>query len=114
MRLILFIILLNTVSAFSQILSFKADTLFMDNSVYIIEENDDVRYELNLYDSTLLTINNSYRSLDKISYKIESGSIYIKNIAVFEILKDNRLKLIFLNRRGEEDLYFLGNLKLNY
>jgi hypothetical protein len=110
MRVILFLLLFNTVSAFSQIVSFKADTLFMDNSIFPI--NDNIYYKLNLYDSTMIT-NSTYEVLRKISYRIENGVIIVNDEIEFHILK-NRIKLVHLNSKKIEDFYFTGNYNVIY
>ena len=107
MRIILFLLLFNTVSAFSQIVSFKADTLFMDNSTFPI--NDNIYYKLNLYDSTMIT-NSTY---EVVSYRIENGVIIVNDEIEFRILK-NRIKLVHLNSKKIEDFYFTGNYNVIY
>jgi hypothetical protein len=107
MRIILFLLLFNTVSALSQIVSFKVDTLFMDNSTFPI--NDNIYYKLNLYDSTMIT-NSTY---EVVSYRIENGVIIVNDEIEFRILK-NRIKLVHLNSKKIEDFYFTGNYNVIY
>ncbi len=109
MRVILFLLLFNTVSAFSQIVSFKADTLFIDNFKY---PTDNIYYKLNLCDSTMIT-NSTYEVLRKISYRIENGVIKVNDEIEFHILK-NRIKLVYLNSKKIEDFYFTGNYNVIY
>jgi hypothetical protein len=111
MRLILFLILFNSLSVFSQIVRFKPDTLFIDGLELSIEE-DNIYYELNLFDSTLVT-NSSYEVIRKISYDIKDGVITLSNDIKIEILND-RIKLVHLNDKGEDDFYFVGNYKVSY
>jgi len=107
MRLLIFFILFN-VSAFSQIVSFKADTLFMDGDIYLV---DNIEYQINLYDSTIITPD--FKRKVKVSYLIKDGIIYINDDIEFRI-NGERLDLVYKNAKKEDDLYYSGNFKLNY
>jgi len=109
MKLIIILLLTITFSAFSQNLTFKADTLFMDNKFYVVSEYD-LTYKLNLYDSIFSTP----EFTKKINYTIDNGVIYIDDIATLKILSGKRLVLTFLNIKKEEDFFFLGDFKLEY
>jgi hypothetical protein len=108
MRIILFLIVFNTVSAFSQMVSFKADTLFMDGNIYLV---DNIEYQVNLYDSTIITPD--FKRKVKVSYLIKDGIIYINDDIEFRI-NGERLDLVYKNAKKEDDLYYSGNFKLNY
>ncbi len=108
MRLLILFILFN-VSAFSQIVSFKADTLFMDGDIYLV---DNIEYQINLYDSTII-IPYSKKEF-KISYFIENGTIYINNDIEIKIINNHRLNIVYKNARKEDDFYYSGDFKLNY
>jgi hypothetical protein len=105
MRLLIFFILFN-VSAFSQIVSFKADTLFMDGDIYLV---DNIEYQINLYDSTIITPD--FKRKVKISYFIKDGIIYINDDIEANISKNI---ILYKNARKEDDFYYSGKFKLNY
>jgi len=106
MRIILFLMLFNTVSAFSQIVSFKADTLFMDGNIYLV---DNIEYQVNLYDSTIITP--EVKKEVSISYFIKDGIIYINDDIEINISKNI---ILYKNARKEDDFYYSGKFKLNY
>jgi len=105
MRLLILFILFN-VSAFSQIVSFKADTLFMDDDIYLV---DNIEYQINLYDSTIITPD--FKRKVKISYFIKDGIIYINDDIEANISKNI---ILYKNAKKEDDFYYSGDFKLNY
>jgi hypothetical protein len=107
MRLLIFFILFN-VSAFSQIVSFKADTLFMDGDIYLV---DNIEYQINLYDSTIITPD--FKRKVKVSYFIKDGIIYINDDIELRIINNHRLNVVYKNSRKEDDFYYSGKFKLN-
>lgn len=108
MRILLFFILFNTVSAFSQILSFKADTLFMDDDIYLV---DNIEYRLNLYDSTIITP--EIKKEVKIRYCVKNGVICINDDIEFRV-NGERLNLVYKNAKKEDDFYYTGFFKMRY
>jgi hypothetical protein len=108
MKYILFLILFNTVSVFSQIVSFKADTLFMDGDIYLV---DNIDYQVNLYDSTIIT--SEVKKEVRISYFIKDGIIYINDDIELRIINNHRLNVVYKNSRKEDDFYYSGKFKLN-
>ena len=77
----------------------------MDGDIYLV---DNIEYQINLYDSTIITPD--FKRKVKISYFIKDGIIYINDIEA-NISKNI---ILYKNARKEDDFYYSGKFKLNY